>query len=249
MVVTELEKILAEKDALITAKQAEIEKILIKMGNGIASSVATILTIEQATTALRPFGQVMVDALDAYAELIPVMRRLARALGLSFRVNATQNSTLIALIGARRNKIRAITQEIAADLVRIAVENKVAGNASTAIIRELRNTLELAGRRAGTEVGTALSMFDRATMQNVYENAGIDRYVYFPPTLIETSRDSCKAVVSDPRNISGEGFTRREIDDMLDVDFIRGGYPYYNCRHEWIPAFGRVSTTRIENER
>ena len=241
---TELEKLIAEKGKIIDGQQAKIESLLVRFAEGVASQAAAGLTAEAARQMVKPFGDILLSSLESYTDIVAVLKRMARALGIPFKVTSAQNVSLVTLITARRQRVAAISRDIAIDLMRIAVENKIAGNTGAAIVNEIKNALAVVGRNAGTEVQTALSMFDRATMKFVYENAGIDKYVYFPPTLIETSRESCTSVVNDPRNISGEGFTKAEIAALPDVDFIRGGAPYYNCRHEWIPAFGRVSTTR-----
>ncbi len=118
-----------------------------------------------------------------------------------------------------------------------AVSAKLSGKPSEQIITESAERFAQEGRRIGTEVDTALSIFDRTSERMLYKNAGVKKFVYWGPVDAD-NRDSCRAVLSDPRQTTG--WTLADIQGFPNVDFDMGGYPYFNCRHKFMPFTGQV---------
>ena len=154
-------------------------------------------------------------------------------MGFSALLSKQVEAQLEAYVNAYENKLsHMFREEIADDLYLFAVESKIGNRPVSEVQRLATERLAPVGRRASTEVGTALSAFDRTTMGFYYDEAGVDRFVYWGPRD-DVTRDSCRTALSSEKQQTG--WTREEIDANPDVDFVLGGKPYYNCRHEWLP--------------
>jgi hypothetical protein len=237
---TELENILNVKTAFIDAQQAALEKLLIRLGGQFANDLAQIvgagvfdLGVLQEALDVLGYSQEIINKLDPFQGLLDYSRQASAAQGVNFLLTSQQEAQLETFLQIAQQRIAvSFRSEIAGSMLDFAIKSKLSQRPTAQIIAEAAEQLEVFGRRASTEVGTALSQFDRAVSSMLYENAEIELFFYFPPTLIQTSRPACIAAVSDPRQQTG--WTRADIEAEPDLDFILGGKPYYNCRHEWI---------------
>lgn len=243
---TKVKRLLTTKDKTILSQQAKLEAALIELGNQFANDLERIVGLgafDRAAiiSALQELGweNELLDSLQSFFDdILPLSQEISQAMGINFILTAQQEADLTALLEARTQKILTnFRDEIAQDLFSFATESKLSQRPSKQIVSEAEARLGIVGRRAATEVTTAISIFDRATMNAVYENAEIRKFVYFPPTLVPKSRDSCRRAIADPRQRTG--WTREDIQNEPDLDFVLGGAPYFNCRHEWIP-FGTI---------
>lgn len=238
-----LKNIINSKDKLILSAQADLESVLLSLGTQFANDFAAIIG-----KGVFDVG-IVLDALDALGweenvlktiraesetvqKVLDYSRQMSNAEGINFALTSTQEAQLSAYLDATDGKVRAIKNYIAADMNQYAIEAKLSRKPTQQIINEITDRLAAEGRRASTEVGTALFQFDRSVMDDAYQNAGVELFYYFPGNVIETSRQACIAAVSDPRQQTG--WTRTDIENEPLLDMIRGGYPYYNCRHRFI---------------
>lgn len=235
-----IRNLLEKKDETISKEQKALEKLFVQMGGDLVNFLVQMINnnsfdipaiIDAINTAGYP-GEVA-DAFSSSVSLMNYSQQLSSAMGLNVILTNQAEAQLLAFMNAYENKLsRMFREEIADDLFTFAVESKLAGRSSREIRRLATERLEPLGRRAGTEVATALSNFDRATMGAYYDEAGIDRFVYWGPRD-EVTRETCKSALRNPKQQTG--WTREEIDADPGVDFVLGGKPYFNCRHEWLP--------------
>lgn len=233
--------ILRRKDLFIAAQQHELEALIIQLGAGFARDLARIIargavSASEIAAAVEEAGydRAIAEKLDKAEELFRFSREVFDVFGIRAALTPQNESDLIGFLmeigGAVQQEIKSSIQK---DMTRFAITAKLSERPVSQIIGEINEKFEQVGRRAGTEVATALAQFDRATAKAMYENAGVERFQYFGPSD-EVTRDSCLKVLNDPQN--EEGFTIEEINAMQDVDFVLGGRPYYNCRHEFLPV-------------
>ena len=234
-------EILRRKDLFISAQQMELEGLIVQLGAQFARDLARIIargaiSASEISAAIEEAGYVraIAEKLDKAEELFAFSREVLDVFGIRAVLTPQSESDLIGFLVEIGSSVQQeIKASIQKDMTRFAITAKLSERPTAQIIAEINDKFEAVGRRAGTEVATALAQFDRATQKAMYEEAGIERFQYFGPND-EVTRDSCKTVLSDPRN--EEGFTIDEINAMPDVDFVLGGRPYYNCRHEFLPA-------------
>jgi hypothetical protein len=236
------------KGHLIDDAQEKVEKLIIEIGARFASDFATIVgrgvfDVNVILEVLEQLGyeQALLDAIrlesPAIQQLLEYSKAFSEAQGLTFALTAQNELQFAAYMDAVEKKIlTAFRDEIAADFVKFGIESRLSARPVDQIINTVKERFAEIGRRAAAEVGTSIKVFDRAVMDAVYKQNGVERFVYFPPTLIPTSRESCRKAVNDPRQKTG--WTREDIEKEPDLDFVLGGYPYYNCRHEWIAFNG-----------
>ncbi len=234
-------EILRRKDLFIAAQQQELEDLIVQLGAQFARDLARIIArgavnTSEIAAAIEAAGydRAIAEKLDKAEDLFAFSREVLDVFGIRAVLTPQNEADLIGFLveigSAVQTEIKAHIQK---DMTRFAITAKISERPTKQIIAEIEEKFEAVGRRAGTEVGTALAQFDRATSKAMYEAAGIERFQYFGPND-EVTRDSCSAVLSNPKNETG--FTLEEIKAMPGVDFVLGGKPYYNCRHEFLPA-------------
>jgi len=237
----ELQTILQNKDRLILQAQEQLTQFLFEQGNKFSNDLARIIgsgnftqaDIIQELTRLG-YDDAVTTAMENWGKVIDLSREASGAMGINFLLTEQNEANLIEFLQQKQRFIQlGIKERIANDMYDFAIGARMGQRPVAQIKSEAAILLENQFRRVGTEVETALTAFDRAVDQAVFENVGIERFVYFPGTLIETSRESCTRIVNDPRQQTG--WTREEIDAEPDVDFVLGGWPFWNCRHRWIP--------------
>lgn len=246
-----IEAVIAKRNAFIDLQQAKLEASLLKIGSRFSNDIQQIIgtgvfDASVLVDALDSIGWTkalieMIDPLsEGFQELLRYSRDLSIALDVPFILTTQAELELTAFIQAKQNNvIFNFRDAIARTMTDTVVAARLSRRPFEQIVQEIDEELALQGRRAATEVSTALNQYDRAVMAKVYENADIKRFVYYPPSTIATSRESCKRAVNS--KLQSTGWTRADIDRDSELDFIKGGKPYYNCRHDWLPALKGVT--------
>lgn len=236
-----VKSLLERKAQYLDHEQEKLSILLVELGDQFARGLRSVLkgTFDRdALVALSTemgWIEAMGDFMDEGIEkLLGYSQLLTKAMGIPFLITEENEAILSEyLLNVSLNTRTTFGEAVGRDMVQFAFENKFAGNSIDLVVAEASDKLRATGRRAATEVGTSLTIFDRTQMSLAYENADIERFTYFPPTTIETTRDSCRRAINDERQKTG--WTRAEIEADPELDFIKGGKPYFNCRHEWIP--------------
>jgi hypothetical protein len=121
---------------------------------------------------------------------------------------------------------------------RAVVIAALGGQSRADMIRSVAETLngEL-DKHTVTYVDTALVSYDRRVSWDMWEAAGIDKFLYRGPMDVKT-RAWCEARV-------GKTFTREQVEAMdngtrLEPVSVYGGG--WNCRHVWTPVVGEGSS-------
>ncbi len=239
--IDEILDILKRKDLFIAAQQQELEDLIVQLGAQFARDLARIIArgavnAAEISAAIEEMGfdRAIAEKLDQAEELLRLSGEVIKALNIEASLTPQQEIDLLNFLFDIGSGVQQeVKGSIQKDMIKIAVRAKFSEVPVSQIIAEISEKFEQVARRAGTEVATALAQFDRATAKAMYEEAGIERFQYFGPND-EVTRDSCLSVLNDPKN--EEGFTLEEINAMPDVDFVLGGRPYYNCRHEFLPV-------------
>jgi len=165
-------------------------------------------------------------ALAVVKELKPASERLAP---LNTRALATLKETdyrFLAAIGP------AAVQAVATGVI----QNTIQGRPRAEIIEKVRNKLSLElANRAVTYADTALTSYDRRVSMEIWQEAGLDKFLYRGPKDIK-NRTFCEARV-------GKVFTLAEIQQMVngtgpEPPLIYGGG--WNCRHVFTPIPGQA---------
>lgn len=201
---------------------ADLERI-------IGKGVFDVATIKEQLTALG-WDREITAAMGEFNALFKLSEKQMKKLGVSFLWTAQNDLYFEEMLKMKGNELLGLSKgKFAADMTDYAMKAKLSGKTRKDIITEVSERFATEGRRLGTEVDTALSSFDRASKKMLYDNAGVERFVYVGP-LDDHTRDECAAVMRDSRQQTG--WTREEIASS-PVDFVTGGG--YNCRHDWLP--------------
>lgn len=232
-----------KKSEIIQKAQNEIEFYFSRISDRFASDVARLVgegvfsveLIEQKLTEMG-WDRIIVSQLGEFDKVFSYSKQMSKEFGFKFLWTATNEKNFEAFLLAKSKDLIKIQKgKFASDLFNYAISVKLSNKPSKQIIEEVKMKIESEGRRIATEVNTALATFDRMTLDMLYKNADVEKFVYWGPQD-EANRETCAKVLADPRQKTG--WTREEIDNFEGVDFILGGWPYYNCRHEWIPFKG-----------
>ena len=234
-------EILRRKDLFISQQQMELEALIVQLGAQFARDLARIIargavSASEISEAIEEAGyeRAIAEKLDKAEDLFRFSREVFDVFGIRAVLTPQNESDLIGFLVEIGSSVQTeIKSAIQKDMTRFAITAKLSQRPTAQIIAEINEKFEQVGRRAGTEVATALAQFDRATSKAMYEEAGIERFTYHGPND-EVTRTTCEEVLNNPQNTE-RGFTLAEINAMPGVDFVLGGKPYFNCRHEWLP--------------
>ncbi len=254
---TRLQKVLSKKDLFIEAQQRVLEELLLSASVAFSEAFLQIVGTgefdpEEIERILQEIGYAEeleslmaqfdedgeVAGFGIFQELLEISAEVSDVLGIPFALTAQNEVDLGLFLQTKSRKFdRLFRQEIADDMFELAVNvrlsNRPAGQIDSAVVERF----EQAGRSASVEIQTALTSFDRTIMDNLYEEAGIERFIYWPDETVPTSRDACINALNDPRQETG--WTREDIQNHPDLDIILGGKPYFNCKHTWLPDYAR----------
>ena len=198
----------------------------------IGSGVYDVETIKLMMAELG-WDREVTNALGQFDKLFDLSKKQFASSGVKFLWTA-QNEALFEqfLIAKAESLVQLSKGKFAQDMFNYAISVNLSGKPSAQIISEAEQMWADLSRRIGTEVDTALATFDRTADKMLYENAGVEKFIYWGP-VDERNRESCRLVLSDSRQQTG--WTMEDIENFPEVDFNLGGYPYYNCRHKFIP--------------
>lgn len=236
-----LERLLREKNDVITAQQNFLERKIVELGAQFAEDVARIVgagvfDLPSFISALDAIGytDTVIEGMRDIDQLLAYSKQISREMGINFILTAANEVELAEFITIAVEGLREkFGTQIAQDMQKFAIASRFADQPFEQIVNAAKQRLAPVGRSAGTEVATALATFDRSANKRVYENAGVDLFWYYPPSVIETSRDTCIAAVSS--QFQQTGWTMQDIQDFPGIDFVQGGEPFYNCMHQFLP--------------
>jgi hypothetical protein len=204
----------------------EIQRILIEIG--FADELDRILPSFDVDGTVADFG--------IFQELLEHSAKVSEALDIPFALTAQNESDLNLFLRVKKTKFdRLFKTEIADDMFELALNVRLSNRPQGQIRTEITEQFAAKGRSASVEIKTALTAFDRAVMDGLYQEAGVERFIYWPNELVENSRDACRNALADPRQETG--WTRQDIEEHPDLDFILGGKPFFNCQHTWLPDY------------
>ncbi len=238
---TKLERLLKEKTDVITAQQGFLERKITELGAQFAEDVARIVgagvfDLASFVSALDAIGytDTVIEGMRDIEQLLAYSKRISEAMGVSFILTPANEVELAEFITVAVEGLReTFGNQIARDMQKFAMASRFSDQPFEQIVNAAKQRLAPVGRSAGTEVATALATFDRTAQKRSYENAGIDLFWYYPPSVIETSRDTCIAAVSS--QFQQTGWTMQDIQNFPGIDFVQGGEPFYNCMHQFLP--------------
>lgn len=240
---TELEKILKKKNAVIDKAQKEISKFFADNSEKFANDIARIVgrgiydvkSIQEILTAFG-YDEVIIKALSKFDIIFNYSKTMAKYGKWHWLWTAENEAAFAEFLKVKADKIiNNFKTKIAYDISDFAISTKLSQMPSAQIKQELGFKFAMEGRNIMTEVNTAMATFDRTAKDMLYKNAGIEKYIYVGPND-NVTRESCRKILASP--LQETGWTRAQIDANPDVDFNLGGKPYYNCRHEFVPFMG-----------
>lgn len=197
----------------------------------IGKGVFDLQTIKEALTSLG-WDEAVIGGLGEFDKLFKLSENMFKMGEIPFLWTAQNDALFGEFLKVKSSHlVRVFKEEFASSMFDYATAVKLSGKPSKQVIAEATEQLAKKGRRIGTEVDTALSSFDRAAKKMLYENAGIDRFVYVGPMPDDVMRDECRAAMTSPKQQTG--WTETDIQNTPGLDMVTGGG--YNCRHDWLP--------------
>ena len=233
-----MKNLIAQKNLLIDQARDKLSAAMVEMGGKFAGDLSRVVgsgtfdlaSIKAEMTALG-YDEAIIDGLSQFDEVFKLSEKMFNLGEVPFLWTPENEAAFGAMLRAKSDMIlNGIKDRFARDMVDYATSVKLSGKPSSQVIQEVSERFATEGRRIGTEVDTALASFDRASKKMLYDNAGVEKYVYVGP-LDKVTRDVCAAVMSDDRQRTG--WTAEDIANFPGVDIVTGGG--YNCRHDWMP--------------
>jgi len=166
---------------------------------------------------------------DEFGEMVKYSKMLSDELGIGFNVSPKQFELLDALAVQVETNFSASLAKYSNDLARAGLQSKLGGMGFQQIVQDLKVQFADSFRRFETEAYTGITQFDSAMNLQLFESAGIQKYVYVGAWDGKT-RVACEETLKDARQDTG--WTMEEINSSGTPFIERGGY---NCRHEWLP--------------
>jgi hypothetical protein len=188
-------------------ERADIDKILVELG----------------------YAQLLIGFQD---EAINVVTRATSPLLRELGLTELGDNSLAKLELVTRNsmsKLLNANTTIIDSMVESGIAYEVEGLPFNEIIQRMEKQIADMSRRVVAEANTGIANYQRALRLEMYEEGGIERFIYHGPVDGKT-RDICLSAMTSPNQT--KGWTRAEIASA-PVDMIGGGG--YNCRHEFLP--------------
>lgn len=250
---TKLERLLKEKTDVIIAQQKFLDRKITELGAQFAEDVARIVgagvfDLPSFVSALDAIGytDTVINGMRDIEDLLAYSKKISEVMGVDFILTGANEIELAEFITITVESLReTFGNQIARDMQKFALASRFSDQPFEQIVNAAIQRLASVGRSAGTEVATALAIFDRTAQKRSYENAGIDLFWYYPPSVIETSRDTCIAAVSS--SFQQTGWTMKDIQDFPGIDFVQGGEPFYNCMHQFLPFKAKAIYGEFQN--
>lgn len=175
------------------------------------------------------FQELYTEFADEFSSMIKFSKQVSAELGIGFKLTPENYNLLDEVAVQFENNISASMKKYANDLSRIGIQSKF-GMSYQQIVQDLKSSIDDSFRRFETEAYTGITQFDSVMNMQLFDNAGIEKFVYVGPYGDGKNRDACLSTLGDPKQDTG--WTRAEIDSSETPFVQRGGY---NCRHEWLP--------------
>lgn len=243
-----------EKVRLIEQTREKLSKFFADRSQAFANDVARIVgegtfTVKELQQRLKQLGydDAIIAGLGQFQTLLDLSRQQFAASGYSFIFTEQNEVAFRAMMNVKTTSLaRGGLKKFANDLVDYAIQAKLSQKPSKQIIDEMTERYAAEGRRIGTEVDTALSLFDRTTESMLYDNNNVERFIYWGPIDAE-NRPTCRRALES--RFQETGWTLQNIRSFPGIDRYQGGYPYYNCRHKflaWTPEIDNMIDREIE---
>ncbi len=123
--------------------------------------------------------------------------------------------------------------EASAAITRGVITSAIAGIRKADLIENIKQAVDVKlVNYACTYADTALATYDREAHNQVYEAAGVKKYIYVGPLDIKTRPFCRKLIAHGP-------YTRAEIAKLDNGTKLKNAWTHgagWNCRHIWMPA-------------
>jgi len=237
-----IQRALKRKDKLITAAIAELNALFDKMGVEFANAVARIVgTGEFDVVKIRKlleslgYDEAVTQALAKFDDLLKESAKFSAMVGVDFVFSSENELKLQNIIALKAQLFSSFKDFIATNMANFAAESALSQNTFANIVAGARELIGSQFRHIETEVHTALTTFDRTSKLMLYDQAGIKKFFYAGPED-KVTRDTCRAALDS--KFQKTGWTMADIAAFPGIDFVLGGSPFFNCRHEFVP-FGK----------
>lgn len=226
--------------------QREYERLIINMpldteGGRYAATISNFNTVQSANPMEQlGFNQIAISHINQYDQAASASLRGVQELGVPImpRVEFRNVEVLQMLkqidLASMTNQARELDLAIKHELVNMIALETPEKQAVQSLAANLLGRGESTGRLAAyanTYMRTALFGLSRTIESNIYQEAGIEEYVYAGP-IDGVTRPFCKARI-------GQTFTKEEIEQFgakngsgLSGFYAPGGW---NCRHSMVP--------------
>lgn len=180
-------------------------------------------------------SQLIADFVSKYDEVIRFTKELSQQMGVPFVLPRESLELLERIQEQNIQRLLATREPIVNAMIDAGLRSEVEGVSFDVIQNLLDNTIDELGRRISTEIQTGISIFDRTIKSEQFEEAGIEKFVYWGPLDNKTRIECQEALESEYQKT---GWTRDDIESFVAsnehrLSFIGGGG--FNCRHEFLP--------------
>ena len=181
------------------------------------------------------FGDLYLSFVDNFGEMVRFSKKLSEELAIGFNVSPEQFQLLDTLSVQIETNFSASLAKYSNDLARAGLQSKLGGMGFQQIVQDMKLSIDDSLRRFETEAYTGISQFDSTMNYQMFQSAGIEKFIYVGPADART-REACQHTLDDPKQQTG--WTVEEIN-ASETPFIEVGG--YNCRHRWLAWVGDIN--------
>ena len=176
---------------------------------------------------------------DKFDDIIKQGNAVGKAMGIGFPLTEKNYNILDALASQVETRFAVSQASFISSMTDSAMMHRIGGGKFTDIVADMSKAFEGSGRRFAAEAQTGINQFNNAVNYQMFDEAGVERWIYFGP-LDEKTRDSCTATKTDPNQETG--WTAEQVESSQTPFIEAGGY---NCRHEWLAYVGELKEPEV----
>lgn len=175
------------------------------------------------------FDDLYMSFVDEFKGMIKFSKQVASEAGIGFVLNERNFALLDTVSMQIESNFNLSTNKFVNDLANAGLQSNLGGRSFNQVVTDLKTMFEGSNRRFETEAYTGITQFDNTLNKQLFDEAGIEKFVYTGP-LDGRTRDACRSTLTDGKQETG--WTREEVTASETPFITVGGY---NCRHEWMP--------------
>jgi hypothetical protein len=238
--------IINKREASITKQLDQFEREFLALGAKAQKDLIRLLqsgeidrTAVHAVLSRHGLYDIAEDIVERQTLLLQFSKSIGAEIGYKFAMTPGNIRMFDAIQDVTLENLSVSIRKYITDIQAYGIRHQLEKQSLKTLSLGLQEHFEAFGRRTATEAYTGMSMAVNANDKMLYENAGIERFIYVGPYDGKT-RDRCRATLESSRQATG--WTMEQVNNS-ETPFIEAGG--YNCRHRWM-AFTKEAYRNVK---